>query len=175
MVAIIFSNNYRAKYSELLRRNYPKIPIIANYECFAKLRNLGNQLVDALTLDNEATFPLITKYPVDGSNIVEARFPLYEKDMQRVFINKPQYFEGISGPVWEYQLGGRQVCWEWLKERRGECLTYDEMMTYQKMVVAITHLIELSEEIDQILDEYAGYIVPRSTSTEASLSDFVGQ
>ncbi|MCL4436330.1 MAG: N-6 DNA methylase [Thaumarchaeota archaeon] len=173
VVATMFSNNYRTKYSELLRRNYPKIPITANYECFTKLKSLGNQLVDALTLNTGAISLLITKFPVEGPNIVESRFPIYEKDTQRVFINKTQYFEGISDSIWEYQLGGRQVCWEWLKERRGEHLSYDEMMFYQRMIVCIARLIELSEKIDQTLDEYGGAVIPRSVSTESTLSDFV--
>jgi len=34
---------------------------------------------------------LITKYPIDGTNIVE-KVSYYENN-QRVYINKPQYFE----------------------------------------------------------------------------------
>ena len=37
----------------------------------------------------------------------------------RVYINKDQYFEGVIPEVWNFHIGGYQVCEKWLKDRKG--------------------------------------------------------
>ncbi len=59
------------------------------------------------------------------------------KLMGRVYINKDQYFEGVSEEVWEFCVGGYQVCDKWLKDRRGRKLSYDEIKHYQKICVVL--------------------------------------
>ena len=43
-----------------------------------------------------------------------------------VYINKTQYFEGVPKEVWEFHVGGYQVCEKWLKYRRGRQLSFDD-------------------------------------------------
>jgi hypothetical protein len=92
---------------------------------------------------------LITRYPIDGSNTVEK--VSYDDSSQRVFINKTQYFEGVPLEVWNFQIGGYQVCHKWLKDRKGRTLTYDELTHYQKIVVAFKETIRLMAEIDELI------------------------
>ena len=33
-------------------------------------------------------------------------------------MNKGQYFEGVEKEVWEFMIGGYQVCEKWLKDRK---------------------------------------------------------
>jgi len=54
-----------------------------------------------------------------------------------VYINKGQYFEGVRQEVWEFHIGGYQVCEKWLKDRRGRELSYDDIRHYQRIVVAL--------------------------------------
>jgi hypothetical protein len=35
-----------------------------------------------------------------------------------IYINKDQYFEGVNPDVWEFHIGGYQVCEKWLNDRR---------------------------------------------------------
>ena len=42
---------------------------------------------------------------------------------EKSHINNDQYFEGITEEVWEYQIGGYQVCDKWLKDRKGRIIT----------------------------------------------------
>ena len=76
-----------------------------------------------------------------------------EKELGRVYINKEQYFEGISGPVWSYQIGGYQVCDKWLKDRKKRVLTLDEIQTYCEIVTAINKTIEIKKGIDESYEE----------------------
>ncbi len=77
----------------------------------------------------------------------------YTKDEGRVYINSKKYFEGVEQEIWEYQIGGYQVCHKWLKDRKGRTLSLDEIKHYCKVVTAIQHTIKIQKKIDSIYDE----------------------
>ena len=101
-------------------------------------------LMEATKLNN-----FITRYPVSGSNAVEK--VNYDENSQRVYINKDQYFEGVPVEVWNFHIGGYQVCHKWLKDRKGRVLSYDDITHYQKIVVALKETIRLMTEVDEII------------------------
>jgi len=74
----------------------------------------------------------------------------YEPKTQRVFINETQHFEGIPPQVWEYQIGGYQVCHKWLKDRKDRHLSLDEIKTYCRIVTALAKTIEIQAVIDEL-------------------------
>jgi len=90
-------------------------------------------------------------YPVSGSNKMEKI--RYDEPTQRAFINKDQYFEGISKEVWEYRIGAYQVTEKYLKDRRGRKLSLDETNHYMKVAEAIRLTIELQGKIDEVLSK----------------------
>ena len=67
---------------------------------------------------------------------------------------KGQYFEGVPPEVWEFHIGGYQVCEKWLKDRRGRQLSYDDLTHYQKVVVALKETISLMEKIDDAVPDW---------------------
>jgi len=62
-----------------------------------------------------------------------------------------QYFEGVPPEVWEFHVGGYQVCEKWLKDRRGRRLSYEDIEHYHRIVVALTETIRLMTEIDEAI------------------------
>ena len=56
--------------------------------------------------------------------------------------------------VWEFHVGGYQVCEKWLKDRKGRKLTYDDTQHYQKVVVSLSETIRLMKEIDERIGEW---------------------
>jgi hypothetical protein len=86
---------------------------------------------------------------MDGNNKVEK--PKYENE--KVWINKEQYFDGIKEEVWQYQIGGYQVCEKWLKDRKERTLTLDEIKTYCKIVTSLSKTMDLQIEIDKYFEE----------------------
>jgi hypothetical protein len=48
--------------------------------------------------------------------------------------------------VWEFHIGGYQVCEKWLKDRRQRKLSYEDISYYQKIVVALGEIIRLMNE-----------------------------
>jgi predicted helicase len=146
--AVLYSNTYRTKYAEFLKIDFPRVPFTRNYELFGKLSALGEKLVNLHLLKSPELDSPIAKFPIAGDNKVEK---LVYKD-GRVYINKTQYFDGVQKHVWEYQVGGYQVCNKWLKDRKGRTLTLDDIKHYCKMVTALSKTIEIQTRIDELYD-----------------------
>ena len=147
--AIFHSPTYRQRYAEFLKIDFPRLPLTSNLDLFRKLCFLGEELVALHLMESPYLNQLITRYPVVGENIVEKGFPkfvVYDDDQTGyVFINKTQYFKGVPSEVWDFHIGGYQVCEKWLKDRRGRQLSFDDLMHYQKVVVALKETIRLME------------------------------
>lgn len=153
--AVFHSPTYRQRYAEFLKIDFPRVPMTSSLELFRKLCILGEELVALHLLESPYLAQLITRYPVVGDNIVEKGFPkfvVYEEGQPGyVYVNKTQYFEGVPKEVWEFHVGGYQVCEKWLKDRRGRQLSFDDLMHYQKVVVALKETIRLMAEIDRAI------------------------
>ena len=77
----------------------------------------------------------------------------------RLYINQTQYFEGISQEVWEYQIGGYQVCDKWLKDRKGRPLSVEDTKHYCKMITALKETIEIQKKIDSMYSDIEREII----------------
>ena len=74
-------------------------------------------------------------------------------------INKTQYFEGIPEAVYNFHIGGYQVCQKCLKDRKGREVTEEDIAHYQKIVVAINETIRIMEEMDVVIEGHGGWPV----------------
>ena len=159
LYAVFHSNNYRNRYKEFLRIDFARLPLTSNAELFRGLCTLGSKLV-SLHLLNEY-IPSITTYPIAGkSNVEVVRYAPQcdgHSNFGRVWINNAQYFEGIPTDVWNFNVGGYQVCDKWLKDRKDRQLTYEELTNYQKIVSALNETIALMSEIDKLIDKHGGW------------------
>jgi len=167
--AVFHSPSYRERYAEFLKIDFPRVPPTSDLSKFRRLVKLGGELVALHLLESPLLGQPTTRYPVVGDNRVEKGYPKYFApgevepgskggggdgailEAGRVYINKSQYFEGVPSEVWEFQVGGYQVCDKWLKDRRGRQLSYDDLTHYQKVVVALQETIRLMEEVDEAI------------------------
>jgi len=150
--AVLHSPEYRRRYAEFLKTDFPRIPWPTGRAVFREFCGVGRQLLalhlmEAAVLEDEKRWPA---FPEEGNMTVEAGYPKYMADAERtaagrVYINKDQYFEGVRPEVWEFHVGGYQVCEKWLKDRRGRTLSYGDVNHYQKVVVALDETIRLME------------------------------
>ncbi|MDO9028093.1 MAG: type ISP restriction/modification enzyme, partial [Candidatus Roizmanbacteria bacterium] len=169
--AILYSNIYRTKYAEFLKIDFPRIPFTKDYTLFKKMSDYGERLVElhllkpALDSDrgsSELDVP-IAKFQGKGNDKVEKlRYdnppipPLAkggEGGFGRLYINQTQYFEGISTKVWEYQIGGYNICDKWLKDRKGKRLSLENIKHYCRVVTALQKTIDVQKDIDAIYPE----------------------
>ena len=147
--AVFHSPTYRTRYAEFLKIDFPRLPLTSDIALFQALADKGAELVSLHLVASPVFNNLITRYPVTGSNVMEK--VSYNENTRQVYINKEQYFEGISPEVWNFHIGGYQVCQKWLKDRKGRTLTYDEITHYQKVIIALKETIRLMSEIDTLI------------------------
>ena len=147
---VFYSNSYRETYAEFLKIDFPRVPFTANYKLFKKMGNLGKELTDLHLLKQTAVDPPVAKYPSIGANDRIEKI-IYKKDEGRVYINEDKYFEGIKPETWNYHIGGYQVLYKFLKDRKGKRM--DDSAYYCKIVTALSKTIEIQEKIDEIYPE----------------------
>ena len=82
---------------------------------------------------------------------------------KQMHINKTQYFGPIPPDVYEYRIGGYQVCDKWLKDRKERRLELKDIQTYCRMVTAINSTIVIQEELDTLYPEVEKDLVSIST------------
>jgi len=160
--AVLYSPSYREKYAQFLRTDFPRVPFTKDRELFEELAAFGKRLVDLHLLHSDELDPPIARFEGDGDGIVKTgkNSLRYDPKTERVYINKFQYFKGIPPQVWEYQIGGYQVCHKWLKDRKDRHLSLDEIKTYCRIVTALSKTIEIQEEIDKLYPAVEESLLP---------------
>lgn len=180
--AIFHSPNYRERYAEFLKIDFPRLPLTGDVALFRKLAHLGADLVALHLLeddyvaaswnrdgeDNPLTDTGVTF--VAGSNGTTvgkmSKSTAYKEG--RVYIDTSKrkdgsYFAGVPANVWTFQVGGYQVCHKWLYDRRasgksvGRTLTQDDIAHYKRIVAALRATIALMESIDTTIDNHGGW------------------
>ncbi|MCX6210638.1 MAG: DNA methyltransferase, partial [Bacteroidetes bacterium] len=165
--AVLHSPSYREKYKEFLKIDFPRVPYPKDLSTFQKLTNLGSQLRQIHLLESDVVENYITQYTVGGSNMVE-KIKMdedYEREENgvvglvspayrfgRVYINETQYFANVPLVAWEFYIGGYQPAQKWLKDRKGRALGFEDILHYQKIIVALTETDRLMKEIDKVGD-----------------------
>ena len=149
--AILHSETYRTKYSEFLKADFPRIPFTKDYDIFSNMAKLGERLVQLHLLQSDELDVPLVKSQGNGNNTVEKL--KYDAKEKRVYYNPTQYFEGVTREIWEYQIGGYQVCNKWLKDRKDKILSAGEIRHYCRICNALHKTIEIQKEIDIIYPE----------------------
>lgn len=144
--AVLHSPEYRQKYKEFLKIDFPIIPYPKDKNSFRKLVSLGSELRALHLLESPKVNKFITTYPASGSDMVEK---IEYKD-GNVFINPVQYFGNVPEVAWNFWIGGYQPAQKWLKDRKSRVLTNEDIEHYQKMVVSLMETYRLMKEIDQL-------------------------
>jgi len=145
--AVLYSKTYRTKYAEFLRNDFPRVPFTKDYNLFKKMSEYGSRLINLHLLKSKELDSPIARFRVEGSNKVEKL--KYDESKGHIYINKAQYFDGVSAEIWSYQIGGYQVCDKWLKDRKERILTLEEIQTYCLIATAIQKTIEIQKGIDE--------------------------
>lgn len=144
--AVLHSPNYREKYKEFLKIDFPRVPYPKDKETFWQLVKLGGELRQIHLLESPTVEKYITGYPEDGDNMVKK--PTYKNG--HVYINDTQYFSNLPEVAWNFYIGGYQPAQKWLKDRKDRELSTEDIFHYQKIIVALTETDRLMKEIDLI-------------------------
>lgn len=146
--AVFHSPTYRKRYAEFLKSDFPRVPLTSKKRLFRNLCDLGAQLTRLHLLDTVPGKGI--GFHESGDNLVEQ--PRYVEAQQRVYINQTQYFGAVAAAIWEFHIGGYQVCEKWLKDRKGHVLSYDDVSHYIKVAAAIRETISSMAQIDAAIE-----------------------
>ena len=155
--AVLHSPMYREKYKEFLKEDFPKLPYPKDSEIFWQLAKLGGEIRQIHLLESPKIEDYITSYPIDGDNKVTRKLTKtnigYEQINEtkgKVWINDEQYFDNVPLVAWEFYIGGYQPAQKWLKDRKERTLEFDDILHYQKIIVALCETDRIMKEIDKI-------------------------
>lgn len=141
---VLHSPNYREKYKEFLKVDFPRIPYPKNAEDFEHFRNYGHQLRELHLMHNVPQSSVT--FPESGNMIVEQTASWED---EKVHINATQYFDNVPREAWEMYIGGYQPAQKWLKDRKGRKLTSDDVEHYRNIITVLCETDRLMKEIDK--------------------------
>jgi predicted helicase len=165
--AILHAPNYRSRYADFLKSDFPRIPIPKDRAIFQALTQLGGQLVSLHLLKSDLALvlsnPEVT-FHGSGEARVAKGFPKYQNG--KVMINAARWFEDVQPDVWNFHIGGYQVCKKWLQDRAakggkkqspGRVLSDSDILHYRRITIALSETIRLMSEIDRVIQLHGGW------------------
>ncbi|HLP47185.1 MAG TPA: type ISP restriction/modification enzyme, partial [Candidatus Kapabacteria bacterium] len=144
--AVLHSPTYREKYKEFLKIDFPRVPYPKDAETFWQLTALGGELRQIHLLESPIVEKYMTSYPQEGSNVVGK----IKYEDNKVWINEQQFFGNVPQIAWEFYIGGYQPAQKWLKDRKDRELSFEDILHYQKIIVALSETDRLMKAIDAI-------------------------
>jgi hypothetical protein len=138
--AVLYSPPFRRRYADLLRADFPRIPLPPDRGAFLEMAGLGAVLIDLhlLRLDRLSSSPV--RFEGAGCGVLGG---CREHRGGRLIVNSEgQAFEGIAAEVWEYRIGGYRVLDRWLAGRAGRTLRWEEIEEFRKIAAALSWTIE---------------------------------
>ena len=155
--AVLNSPEYRRRYADFLKSDFPRVPMTSERSLFAGLAGLGKRLVSLHLMesdDEEAP-----AYPITGDNRVgKVRYAQpADPTPGRVFINHTQYFEGVTPETWGLTVGSYRPAESWLKDRKGRILSYEDITHYRRICAALAEAPRVMARIDEAIESRGGW------------------
>ena len=146
--AILHSPDYRRRYAEFLRSDFPRVPFPQAASEFARLAQIGGALVDAhlLAAPKIKTGDLARHLRGAGDRTIGKC--KHDAVRDRLCFNADGYFEPLPREVWEFEIGGYQPLKKYLQARKGRELSLREAETIRATANAIAFTIKKMGEID---------------------------
>ncbi|MHA1150827.1 MAG: type ISP restriction/modification enzyme [Promethearchaeota archaeon] len=164
--AILYSETYRKRYNEYLRKAFPRIPFPKNRDLFLKMTNLGKDLANIHLLNIEIN-PNLELSDLKEWKIQDFK---YDSEKNTLFFDNPlkegikleeiPWIKGISPEIWEYSIGTIKQIEQFLKSRQfssiqkyntlQRSLNHNEKIYLLKIISAISYTIEVLPIIDRI-------------------------
>lgn len=175
---VLHSGTFRDRYAMFLRKEFARIPIPRSRGIFEALAALGTELMALHLMESARLDHFIATY--EGPRNPEvARVGWSDQTvwLDALAAKKDQPatpgtigFRGVPEDVWNFHVGGYQVCEKWLKDRKGRVLSDEDIAHYQRVVVALSETIRLMLEIDGVIEEHGGWPGAFTTSVKDAVA-----
>lgn len=141
---LLYSPNYRKRYEDFLKIDYPKILFTNNKDLFRALSLLGVELIGLHVLNKESlnySFEKLKDATIGESYYKEShdcnpiiKKPTHNESEQRLYINHSTYFSGVSEEIYHYMIGGYGVLDKYLKSHKDEPCDFDHVTNIIKVI-----------------------------------------
>ena len=156
--AVLHSPEYRRRYADFLKSDFPRIPLPAHRAVFSALIIPGARLV-SLHLMEADDRRIAPAFPRTGSNQVDqVRYAPPSSGLPGcVWINREQYFESVEPEIWASTIGGYRPAEKWLKDRKRRTLSEEDIDHYRKIIAALAETRRLMVKIDEVIGKHGGW------------------
>jgi len=164
VLAVMNAPGYLQRYDTKLKRDWPRVPMPGTCGLYKALVALGSELAAVQLMEAPRLDKPIAKY--HGPPQPRVISPSFGNSTVWLDRSRTYGFNGVPEDVWNFHVGGYQVCKKWLKDRQaksgknaqpGQVLTQDDIAHYQKIVVALSETIRIMAEIDEVIDRHGGW------------------
>ena len=174
--AVLHSPVYRGRYDAHLKLDFPRVPPCANVGLFRDLARAGHSLLALHTLESPRLDQAAIDYTgprnpevsrvgwSDGTVWLNAAKTI-AREGHRATKPGTAGFRDVPEEVWNFRVGGYQVCHKWLKDRKGRRLSDEDLTHYEKIVVALSETSRIMAEVDQAIEVHGGW--PNAFETES--------
>jgi hypothetical protein len=128
--AVLYSPPYRRRYADLLRTDFPMVPLPRDRGAFLELSGLGAILVDLHLLRSDRLRQPAVHFTGEGQG--------------------REAFQGIDPEVWNYRVGGYQVLDRWLAARAKRVLRFEEIEEFRRIAAALRETILVERRIAEV-------------------------
>ena len=166
--AVFHSSGYRERYEALLKLDFPRVPLPECVDLFRRLAEAGHDLLALHLLESPKLGKPITSCAgprnpevgrvgwSDGTVWLDAG-KTNAREGHRATKPGTIGFQGVPEEVWDFHIGGYQVCHKWLKDRKGRTLSDEDVAHYQKIVVTLNETIRIMAEVDEVIEAQGGW------------------
>ena len=180
--ALLQAPTYRTYWRRELVTGFPPVPLPPTQGLFTDLAQRGASLAALHMLESPELAEHITDYAGPrapavgrvgwsaGTVWLDARRTL-AREGHRATQPGTMGFHGVPEEVWDFRVGGYQVCHKWLKDRKGRTLSDEDIRHYEKVVVALNETIRVMAEIDEVIESHGGWptaFEPRTTAARSA-------
>ena len=173
--AVFHSPGYRSRYAEFLKIEFPRLPLTGNLDLFRALARLGDELVALHLLESKLLDKPLSNYIGNERTVSKVGWTVNYggtvwidgKGTATSFQRGSSGFSAVPEAVWNFHIGGYQVCHKWLKDRKGRWLSDEDIAHYQKIVVALNETIRIMVKIDEVIEAHGGWPDAFQTGSEA--------
>ena len=158
--AVLSSPEYRRRYVDFLKSDFPRVPIPGGRSVFSDLAEVGEHLTRLSLMEapvvgkiawRQAPGALIPNWRVE-----KVRFDEVEGE-GRVWINQGACCAEVPREVWEFSVGGYRPARKWLMDRKNDTLGDRDLEHYRIIVSAIGETIERMRQVDEIIEAHGGW------------------
>lgn len=153
--ATLNDSRFLRRFGELMRSDFPRVPLPEDRQRFRRLAGLGRELVSAHLLEHPRLVLAVgcalrgdIRSPLSTHRQVLAS---YDEGAGRVRLNEQGLvFDGIEPAVWRQRIGSYRVLESWLRARAGRVLRASEARDFRRIAVALQISLDVQVQIENV-------------------------